>query len=48
MSDLPQKLVLFDSIRKVVSDARAQVYRSTNSILLHMYWNIGKLIVEDE
>jgi len=48
MIDLPQKKVLIDSIKQVVTDARAQVYRSTNTILLQMYWDIGKLIVEDE
>lgn len=48
MSDLSQKKVLVDSIKQVVTDARAQVYRSTNTILLQMYWDIGKLIVEDE
>ena len=48
MSELPQKTVLVESIRQLVVEARAQVYRTSNSILLQMYWHIGKLIVEDE
>lgn len=39
---------LYDSIAKVIAHARKTVYRSTNTILLKTYWEIGKLIIEDE
>ncbi|MBD0254804.1 MAG: DUF1016 domain-containing protein [Cytophagales bacterium] len=48
MPDLDKKDPLFSAIREVVSQARAQAYRSSNAILLRMYWEIGRLIVEDE
>jgi predicted nuclease of restriction endonuclease-like (RecB) superfamily len=48
MPDLEKKDPLFSAIREVVSQAREQAYRSSNAILLRMYWEIGRLIVEDE
>jgi predicted nuclease of restriction endonuclease-like (RecB) superfamily len=39
---------LYDSIAKVIAHARKTVYKSTNTILLKTYWEIGKLIIEDE
>ena len=39
---------LYDSIRKVLIDARNQAYRAINSNIVLAYWNIGRLIVEDE
>ena len=39
---------LFNSVAKIIIDAKDQVYRSSNTILLKMYWEIGKLIVSDE
>ncbi|MEL6671482.1 MAG: PDDEXK nuclease domain-containing protein [Bacteroidota bacterium] len=39
---------LFDTVADVIQQARRQAYRSSNGILLRMYWKIGQLIVEDE
>lgn len=39
---------LFTSVKIIITNARQVGYRSNNSILLHTYWEIGKLIVEDE
>ncbi|MFD2888378.1 PDDEXK nuclease domain-containing protein [Chitinophaga cymbidii] len=39
---------LFNNIAEIISEARQTVYRSSNSIMLRMYWEIGRLIVEDE
>lgn len=39
---------LYSSIAKIIIDAKTQVYRNSNTILLKMYWEIGKLIIEDE
>lgn len=43
-----QKSPLFNSIANLIIKSKEQAYRSTNTILLQMYWQIGKLIVEDE
>lgn len=39
---------LYSSIAKIIIDAKTQVYRNSNTILLKMYWEIGKLIIQDE
>ncbi len=39
---------LFVEIANVIQEARKLAYRNNNSILLGMYWQIGKLIIEDE
>ena len=39
---------LFVAIKEIIIQAKQIAYRSNNSILLKMYWEIGKLIVEDE
>lgn len=40
--------LFFNSIREVILISRQKVYRSVNFVLLETYWNIGKLIVEEE
>jgi hypothetical protein len=35
-------------VKEIVLSAREQAFRQSNSILLQMYWQIGRLIVEDE
>lgn len=44
--ELQKKLV--GHIRLIINEARSRVYRQTNTILIRMYWDIGRLIVEDE
>ena len=39
---------LVTSIKEVVIKAKEVAYKSNNTILLNMYWEIGHLIVEDE
>jgi predicted nuclease of restriction endonuclease-like (RecB) superfamily len=39
---------LFESIRAIVARSRERVYLVANSVLLDTYWQIGRLIVEDE
>ena len=39
---------LFAEIRETILKARNLAYKSSNAILLNMYWEIGRLIVEDE
>jgi predicted nuclease of restriction endonuclease-like (RecB) superfamily len=39
---------LYNTVAQIIVEAKATAYRSTNTILLKMYWQIGKLIIEDE
>ncbi len=39
---------LFAEIKETILKAKNLAYRSNNTILLNMYWEIGRLIVEDE
>jgi predicted nuclease of restriction endonuclease-like (RecB) superfamily len=39
---------LFNAIKEIISQSRMKVFRAANSALLESYWQIGKLIVEDE
>lgn len=48
MDKLDNQNPLFEAVATIIEDARKLAYRSNNSILLTMYWQIGKLIVEDE
>jgi predicted nuclease of restriction endonuclease-like (RecB) superfamily len=44
----PNNLDLIESVKEIIISARLRVYRMANSSLLETYWQIGKLIVEDE
>lgn len=39
---------LFNSVKEIIVNAKQHAFRSNNSILLNMYWDIGKLIVNEE
>ena len=39
---------LLSSIKEIILKAKQVAYKSNNSILLNTYWEIGRLIVEDE
>ncbi|MFN8887005.1 MAG: YhcG family protein, partial [Cyclobacteriaceae bacterium] len=39
---------LYSSIRQIIDDARSKVYRTANFTMVQAYWQIGKLIVEEE
>jgi predicted nuclease of restriction endonuclease-like (RecB) superfamily len=39
---------LYQALAQIIAEAKATTYRSTNTILLKMYWEIGQLIIEDE
>ena len=39
---------IFIAIKQIIELARAKSYRAINSFLLESYWQIGKIIVEDE
>ena len=39
---------LFDKIAGVIESSRKQVRQQVNNVLLITYWQIGKIIIEDE
>jgi hypothetical protein len=39
---------IYQSIKNIITLSRQRVYRMANSALLETYWQIGKIIVEDE
>ena len=42
------KMDLYDSIRQVLESARQSAYKAVNFAMVQAYWQIGRLIVEDE
>jgi predicted nuclease of restriction endonuclease-like (RecB) superfamily len=48
MSALKHTPALLTSIKEVIQQAKEKAFRNSNAILLRMYWEIGRLIVEDE
>lgn len=48
MNELQHKQMLLISIKEVIQKAKQKAFRNSNAILLQMYWEIGRLIVEDE
>jgi predicted nuclease of restriction endonuclease-like (RecB) superfamily len=40
--------LLLCQVKEIVLKAREKAFRQSNAILLQMYWDIGRLIVEDE
>lgn len=50
-NNLPAKADLqktYERIRSILSDARARAYRAINSAMVAAYWEIGRVIVEQE
>ena len=39
---------LIESIKKIILTSRKNIVRSVNTEMLSAYWNIGRIIVEDE
>lgn len=48
MNQLENTNTLFQTVKEVVLKAKKLAYRSSNAIMLNMYWEVGQLIVEDE
>jgi len=42
------KDVFYKSIKEVLGSARSNAYRAVNFAMVEAYWNIGRLIVEEE
>lgn len=47
-SPVTAKIVLYQGIRDVLLSARTQVRQTVNTMMVQAYWQIGRLIVEDE
>lgn len=47
-SDLQTSEHLFSEIRHILVNARKTAYKAINFAMVTAYWNIGRLIVEDE
>ena len=39
---------LIESIKEIITSSRKNIVRSINTEMFSAYWNIGRLIVEDE
>mgnify|MGYP006295479681 CR=1 FL=1 len=39
---------LYETISKIIEDARKTVYQTANFAMVKAYWHIGKIIVEEE
>lgn len=39
---------LYSNVKQILEDARSNVYRAANFAMVQAYWQIGKLIVEEE
>jgi hypothetical protein len=39
---------LLDALKQVIITSRSKAFQAVNSNLLECYWNIGRLIIEDE
>ncbi|MBU1122400.1 MAG: DUF1016 family protein [Candidatus Omnitrophica bacterium] len=39
---------MYDKVRIIIESARKKTYHAVNSIMVEAYWNIGKVIVEEE
>lgn len=40
--------VLYNDVRKIIEDARANAVRSVDFCRVQMYWNLGRRIFEEE
>ncbi len=39
---------LYSSVREILLSARGKAYAAVNSAMVHSYWQIGKIITEEE
>ncbi|MCO6446344.1 MAG: hypothetical protein J5I67_01760, partial [Ignavibacterium album] len=39
---------IYNDIKQVIDDARSRSFRAVNFLIVEAYWNIGRLIVEEE
>ena len=39
---------LYDNIKTLIEESRNRVYKTVNTEMVNLYWNIGKMIVEKQ
>ncbi len=39
---------IFDNIKELIINSQNKVYQAVNTEMLHLYWNIGKIIMENQ
>jgi len=39
---------LFENIKQIINDSKSKIYTTINTTIINAYWNIGKMIVEEE
>ena len=53
MNETPTKISsevneLFSNIKELIEQSRNKVYKTVNTEMINLYWNIGKMIVEKQ
>ena len=48
MSKSPANIELYDRIHKLVLNARDQLRQTVNTAMVQTYWDIGRMIIEEE
>ena len=48
MSNQPTKNSIYNDIKNLIIQAKSKVYKTINSTMTQIYWNIGRRIVEEE
>ena len=48
MTRIQKKDYLYDSIRGLIANAKAQIVRNINTTIIFTYYEIGRVIVQDE
>lgn len=48
MNDLEKKTLIFEEIKKLLTNARQRVATQVNAELLYTYWNVGQIIIKHE
>ena len=38
----------YDSVARVLRDARAKAHRAIDAVMVEAYWNVGRMIVKEE
>ena len=44
----PTNTQLLSDLRKLLSESRQQLQQTVNTTMVQTYWQVGRLIVEDE
>ena len=48
MSESPANVELYDRIHELVVNARDQLRQTVNTTMVQTYWDIGRMVIEEE